>query len=217
MADDELRAKLASEVHAIGAAELVPHHRRDALVVLDPAVDLLDTAVAMGTNDHVTIAELIASGQLAKPSLAQLADWCVDTSLQFQFVIVQPYVLAQLLPRGATLFHITSEQQWRDAKSLGVYRPVSFDDEGFVHCSMREQVVSVANRFYAGRDDLVLLVIDEARLAADVIRENLEGGEELFPHVYGVIELSAVVKVFPFKPGQTGTFELPAEYAAERN
>lgn len=217
MSDDELRAKLASEVCATGASDLLPHHRRGALIVLEPVVDLLDTAVAIARDDRVAVAELLEAGELNKPSLGQLADWCVDTSLQFQFVIVQPYVLAQVLPRGATLFHITSEQQWRDAKSQGVYRPSGFEREGFVHCSKREQVVPVANRLFAGRDDLVLLVIDEARLAAEVVRENLEGGDELFPHVYGAIELGAIVKVLPFKPGQGGTFELPAEYADDPN
>lgn len=217
MSDDELRAKLAAEVCATGAADLLPHHRRGALIVLDPVVDLLDTAVAIARDNQVAVAELIAAGQLNKPSLAQLADWCVDTALQLQFVIVQPYVVAQLLPRGVMLFHITSEQQWRQAKSEGAYRPSGFEVEGFVHCSMREQVVGVANRLFAGRDDLVLLVIDEARLGVEVVRENLEDGDELFPHVYGVIELGAIVKVLPFKPGEAGTFELPAQYAADPN
>lgn len=41
--------------------------------------------------------------------------------------------------------------------------------------------------------------------------ENLEGGDEPFPHVYGAIELAAVIRVWPFRPDRDGRFELPAD------
>jgi uncharacterized protein (DUF952 family) len=84
--------------------------------------------------------------------------------------------------------------------------PEGFAAEGFVHCSEPDQVVRVANARFAGRTDLVLLWISVAALSAPVRYENLEGGDELFPHVYGPIDLDAVIAVTPFRPGADGRF-----------
>jgi uncharacterized protein (DUF952 family) len=46
---------------------------------------------------------------------------------------------------------------------------------------------------FGGRDDLVLLEIDSDRTGAEVRWENLESGEELFPHLYGPLDIAAVV------------------------
>lgn len=104
------------------------------------------------------------------------------------------------------LFHITSKPEAEAARELGTYRPQAFAREGFVHCSYRSQVVSVANRLFRGQNDLVLLEIDPARLACNVVDENLTGGTELFPHVYGAIPMSAVVGVHRFPCDPNGVF-----------
>jgi len=95
---DEVRDKLLAEVQAVDATALLPHHRRSALFILAPEVDLVDTAAAMASDDASVLAKLIEDGAITRPSLGQLADWCVDSEQRFQFVIVQPYVLAQPLP-----------------------------------------------------------------------------------------------------------------------
>lgn len=109
------------------------------------------------------------------------------------------------------LYHITTEQQAFDAKQAGSYVPVEFDADGFVHCSYVHQVAPVANRFYADRTNLVLLKIVPSRLDARLVDENLEGGTELFPHVYGPIPWSAVEEVIPFKFGPDGKFHPPRD------
>ena len=96
---EELRAKLKGEVLSVDAASLLPHHRRQALWILEPAVDLLDVALAIAEDRSGEIEALIGSKQLQRPELGQLADWCVDTELRFQCVILQPYVLAQVITR----------------------------------------------------------------------------------------------------------------------
>jgi hypothetical protein len=101
MDHDELRHKLLTEVLAVDAAALLPHHRRGALLVLAADVDLISAAVAIATDDVDTVQKLAADGALVKPSLAQLADWCVDAALRFQFIILQPHVLAQPMLRDA--------------------------------------------------------------------------------------------------------------------
>jgi uncharacterized protein (DUF952 family)/uncharacterized glyoxalase superfamily protein PhnB len=111
--------------------------------------------------------------------------------------------------RGASdvrIFHITSEQAWTAAKAQGNYTADSLASQGFIHCSEPHQVAWVANQRFRGRSDLVLLHIDPARLQAPVRYENLEGGRELFPHVYGPVPVSAVVSVTRLLPSESGNF-----------
>ena len=111
----------------------------------------------------------------------------------------------------ALIYHITSRHAWHEAKPSGLYRAPSLASQGFIHCSERHQVVEVANRLFRGQTDLVLLCIEEASLGVPVVRENLEGGESLFPHIYGALPAEAVVEVVPFEPTPDGEFELPQD------
>jgi uncharacterized protein (DUF952 family) len=104
------------------------------------------------------------------------------------------------------IFHITSEHAWADAQAQGNYTADSLASEGFIHCSEPHQVAWVANQRFRGRSDLVLLHIDPARLQAPVRYENLEGGRELFPHVYGPVPVSAVVTVTRLLASESGDF-----------
>ena len=106
------------------------------------------------------------------------------------------------------LLHITTAPAWNAAQAQGAYLADSLAAEGFIHCSTPTQVVWVANMRFHGRTDLILLHIDPSKLDADVRYENLEGGEWLFPHVYGPIPVSAVVAVTAFRPSADGTFSL---------
>ena len=71
-------------------------------------------------------------------------------------------------------------------------------------------MVATANRIFRGRKDLVLLEIDPLQLACPVVDENLEGGSELYPHIYGPLSLPAVLAVHAFPPDADGAFSLPA-------
>ena len=66
----------------------------------------------------------------------------------------------------------------------------------------------VANQFYRGVPDLVLLVIAPAQLTAELRHDVIETGET-FPHLYGELNLSAVVQVVDFPPEADGSFRLP--------
>ena len=104
------------------------------------------------------------------------------------------------------IFHITSRTAWEAALGAGIYEADSLVAEGFIHCSTAEQYTWVANQRFRGRTDLVLLHIDPTRLRAEVRHENLEGGETLFPHVYGAIPITAVLNVVPLQPRVDGSF-----------
>lgn len=107
----------------------------------------------------------------------------------------------------ATIYHITTEKQWHDAKHRSQYEAESLRSEGFIHCSNAAQVVQVANRLFRNMPGLILLHIETETLSPRLVYENLEGGEEPFPHVYGAINRAAIVGVSPFEPAPDGTFD----------
>ena len=97
MADQEMRDKLRGEIEVAGAEALLPHQRRNALLIVVPEVDILDVAKAIAADEAEILDVLMADNKVYKPSLGELADWCVDPELQLQYVILQPYVLAQVV------------------------------------------------------------------------------------------------------------------------
>lgn len=109
-----------------------------------------------------------------------------------------------------TIFHITKRVAWERAEREGVYRTQTLASEGFIHCSRSEQVIRVANTLYRGQTGLVLLEIDTRQVGAEIRYENCEGGQELFPHIYGAIDLGSVVRVLAFEPGEDGSFAMPS-------
>lgn len=115
------------------------------------------------------------------------------------------------------IYHITSRSAWSEARERGDYRAESLESEGFIHCSTEAQVLPVAHKFYAGQDNLLLLVIEPTLLDAVLKWEPPAGGEpppgvpadDLFPHVYGPINLDAIVQVFDLQPNPDGQFKFP--------
>jgi len=112
------------------------------------------------------------------------------------------------------LLHITTCAAWNHAADQGAYRPASLDTEGFIHLSTVAQAVETANRFFRGQVDLILLVIDRAGLTAPLRWEPApDRNGELFPHLYGPLNVAAAVRVVDFAPNADGTFTLPEETA----
>jgi uncharacterized protein (DUF952 family) len=114
------------------------------------------------------------------------------------------------------ILHICSRDEWAVAEDEGAHAPASLDEVGFVHCSDPGTVHLAANALFAGRTDLLLLVIDPASLEAplrweDGVPPHPDG--LWFPHVYGPISAAAVVGVFEFLPSESGKFQLPKELA----
>lgn len=115
----------------------------------------------------------------------------------------------------AELFHITQRSTWEAALSAREYRTstrnLSLEEQGFIHCSQRHQLRAVAEYLYRDVDDLVVLVIDAARLTAPVRYEAPEPGAESYPHIYGPIPTEAVTAVVPIPRDNTGRLVLPGE------
>jgi uncharacterized protein (DUF952 family) len=102
------------------------------------------------------------------------------------------------------IYHIAAAEDWERARSAGAYRMSTrgrtLDEEGFIHCSRASQVAAVASRFYRGVTGLVLLTIDERLVEPEVRYESVPGAGESFPHIYGPLNVDAVVGVEPFTP-----------------
>lgn len=108
-----------------------------------------------------------------------------------------------------TLVHLCGTEQWARARRLGGIHPDAAGGGEFIHLSTPEQVHLPANRLYRGRDDLVLLHIDPARLAAPVRwepRVATDPESMLFPHLYGALPVAAVVRVTAYRPAGDGSF-----------
>ncbi|MBF2001064.1 MAG: DUF2288 family protein [Synechococcales cyanobacterium C42_A2020_086] len=90
-----LRAELAEMVDQAEWEWLMPHVQRDAVVMVDPTLDLLDVGVAIASDNVLAVQQWISDQQLSKPSAALLAELGSDRTRRFNALIVQPYVLVQ--------------------------------------------------------------------------------------------------------------------------
>jgi uncharacterized protein (DUF952 family) len=114
------------------------------------------------------------------------------------------------LDPGEHVFHLALRSDWEAARREGSYRMSTLgrtlDEEGFIHTSRRHQVPGVHDAYYGGvTEPLVLLDIDPARLTAELVLEVPDGADEVFPHVYGPVDLDAVVSADPVPPSSQGT------------
>lgn len=109
------------------------------------------------------------------------------------------------------IYHITTHEAIDKATISGVYCPEGFDVDGFIHYSYAGQVAGVIDRFFKGVDGLVLLEIDIEKLDGPIEDENLEGGEELFPHVYSLLPMEAVYKIYVLSKEENLGTKLPNE------
>lgn len=93
------------------------------------------------------------------------------------------------------IYHVTTKDDWQQALAAGAYTHPSLAAEGFIHNSRKEQVQGVLDRYYSGKADLLLLHIDEAKLTHELKYELASSVNELFPHIFGPINIDAVVNV----------------------
>jgi glutathione S-transferase len=110
------------------------------------------------------------------------------------------------------IFHIAEAADWAAAQAAGSYRISTrgrtLAEEGFIHAARREQLLEVAERWYADAGPLLVLTIDPDLLSAPVREDEVAPGVA-YPHVYGPLDLPAVVGVAPLERAPGGGFVLP--------
>jgi uncharacterized protein (DUF952 family) len=108
------------------------------------------------------------------------------------------------------IYHIAAAADWEQAQRDGQYtmstRGLTLAEQGYIHASTAGQVALVANAFYQGVPDLVLLVIDPERVGPEIRYEPVPGQAQPYPHIYGPLNTDAVVEARPFPPNPTGDF-----------
>lgn len=105
------------------------------------------------------------------------------------------------------ILHICTRAAWA-AAGPEFYTHPSLKSEGFIHCSAPSQLLGSAEKFFAGQEGLVVLVLDPEKLASPLRHEPASNGE-LFAHIFGPINISAVTKVLPLERDSAGAFLLP--------
>ena len=108
------------------------------------------------------------------------------------------------------IYHIATLDDWHAKGEY--YEPSRFAKDGFVHCSDAGQVAKIADGMFKESKDILLLEIDPTKLISKTVYENLLGGTELFPHIYGLINVSAVTRLIKPWQSKDGVFEFPQEW-----
>lgn len=115
------------------------------------------------------------------------------------------------------ILHITPLDYFRQQEKSGTYVTESLTTEGFIHCTKEPEVMlGVANRFYKNiKGDVAILVLDPKKIKAEVKYEppahpepdpNSPNNKILFPHIYGALNLDAIVEVRVAERAEDGTF-----------
>jgi uncharacterized protein (DUF952 family) len=107
------------------------------------------------------------------------------------------------------IYKICSSAALQEARGLWRFEG-SADDarDGFIHLSAGHQVSGTLAKYFAGQRDLVLLAVDPERLGASLRWEPSRGGE-LFPHLYGPLDLDHVNSVEALQLQEDGSHRLP--------
>jgi len=114
------------------------------------------------------------------------------------------------------LLHIVDREIWEWARTAGEYSPASLRKEGFIHCSTKSNYIDTAHRYYKGQSNLLLLCIDAGLVTKEIKYEKAPHSEERFPHIYGPLNLDAVIDVIEFPCDTDGNFSVPDKLAVEK-
>ena len=107
------------------------------------------------------------------------------------------------------IYKICSASAWREAERQGTYTGSADDNrDGFIHFSTAPQVAGTAAKFFSGQTGLFLVAID-ADLLGDELRWEPSRGGELFPHLYGDLDLGAVTGVMDLHARPDGGHDIP--------
>lgn len=109
----------------------------------------------------------------------------------------------------STIYKVCSASAWREAERQGVFRG-SADDrrDGFIHFSTAAQLAGTVAKHFAGQTGLFLIAIDADALG-DALKWEPSRGGELFPHLYGELDIGAVTKILDLRARSDGSHDIP--------
>jgi uncharacterized protein (DUF952 family) len=141
-------------------------------------------------------------GRLSAPAI-ESRDWA---STPHRKQLIQPNWKSGRL---RTIYKICPASSWREAERQGTYRG-SADDarDGFIHFSTAAQLPETLRKYYFGQTGLFLVAVDAGALGDDLRWEPSRGGD-LFPHLYGELDLGAVTAVMDLRARSDGNHDIP--------
>jgi uncharacterized protein (DUF952 family) len=120
------------------------------------------------------------------------------------------------------IYHLVPQSYHIAQSPAEPYRPATFAEEGFIHCTAEPEVLlEIANLYFTGLDELLLVyTIDEERLTSPLKYEppaQVAGAEDqpgpaddtLFPHIYGPLNREAILEVGALKRDSAGRWVWP--------
>lgn len=98
------------------------------------------------------------------------------------------------------IYHIVLPERWAQFEGENFYEAESLATEGFIHCSYQHQLEAVLKRYYRDAERVLILTLNPNLLASELVAESSTGGE-IYPHIYGEINKSAIVNIAERKIG----------------
>ena len=92
------------------------------------------------------------------------------------------------------IYHLVSSDYWSEFEGAAEYVSETLHTETFIHCSRKEQIAGVLERFFVGVPNLIVLQIDEGKLTSPLLYEAVPDSNETFPHIFGPIHREAIVE-----------------------
>jgi hypothetical protein len=89
--------ELKAAIGPVCWGDLRKHLARDVIIIVAPETPLLEAAIAVAENNQARVTAWIKDGVLTKPNLQQLEHWEKNFDFPFLSVVVQPFVLVQVL------------------------------------------------------------------------------------------------------------------------
>ena len=107
---------------------------------------------------------------------------------------------------SSNIFVLMSKATLRESQSSGQFAPESLQTEKFIHASPADQLTRVANKYYSENNTVYVAVVKKTAVQAPIKWEPATGG--LYPHIYGPLNMSAVVELQPFFRNEDGNFAI---------
>ncbi|MBK8981278.1 MAG: DUF952 domain-containing protein [Ignavibacteria bacterium] len=110
------------------------------------------------------------------------------------------------------IYHLTIKKDRILFKKTKPYRTASLDTEGFIHCSPKDKVRSSAAKFFNKEKEILLIYIDQSKVSSEIIWEDSNNDNFLFPHIYGELNLEAVIEIYEIVRDEDGIFVFPEDF-----
>ncbi len=98
---EDLKKRLTEDIADVNWNDIKPHAQRDAVIIVNDSLNLLDVGIAIAQDDKIVVERWITEQLITKPSNEQLSSWNGNETQLFTTLIVQPFVLIQIItPSG---------------------------------------------------------------------------------------------------------------------